>query len=76
MPDAQLARDGVGDVTVGLDGHHGIGRIGAAVVEMGDQLVKRFGTDAAGEAVFEEQQRPVAARRQRAVELVEPMEPL
>jgi len=63
-------RDRVGYLTVGLHGHHCVTGFQLALVQVRDELIQRFGADAARETVLEEQQRSFVGCRERAIEVV------
>jgi hypothetical protein len=67
---SELFRDGVGHLTVRLHRDHCITGFQLAVVQVRDELIQRFGADAAGETVLEEQQRSFVGGRERAIEVV------
>jgi hypothetical protein len=63
-------RDGVGHVTVGLHRDHCVTGFQLAVIQVRNELIQRFGADAARETVLEEQQRSFVSGRERAIEVV------
>jgi hypothetical protein len=70
VANAELFRDGIGDVTMRLHRDHGVARIQATLVQVRYELIKRLGADPAGKAVLEKYQRPLNRRRQGALEVV------
>jgi hypothetical protein len=59
VPHTQLARYGIGHVPVRLHSDDGICGFNGLAMKMGHQLVEGLGADAAGVAMFEQQEGPV-----------------
>ena len=79
MTDAQACGDRIGHITMCLHRHHRVPRIRTSRctqigIQMIDQLIKRLSADAAGKAVFEDEQRTGMTLGQQTVELVDVLE--
>ena len=58
---------------MGLHRYHRVFDVGWFPIQMGHELVERFGADSAGMAVLEEKQGPIVGGGKQTVELVEPL---
>ncbi len=74
MPYAQPRGDGVRQLAVGLNRHHGVSRTERLMVQVLDELIERFGADPARVAVLEQQERSHRRPFQERVELFHMMQ--